>query len=107
MKRYLIFGGSSYYPSGGFADLIGDADTLDEAIATAADLEKRFPQCSFGGVEWWHVIDTQTRECVRESEEKPLGGGMQDRTVYQKDYVDGVLVAAPVKELYEHRHSTK
>lgn len=32
MKRFLIFTGSTYYPSGGIADLIGSAETLSEAV---------------------------------------------------------------------------
>jgi hypothetical protein len=32
MKNYLAFYGMVYYPSGGMDDLLGDFDTLDEAI---------------------------------------------------------------------------
>lgn len=33
MKRYLCFICAQYYPSGGMDDLIGDFETLDEALA--------------------------------------------------------------------------
>ena len=32
MKRYLTFYGSTYYPSGGMRDFIGDFDTKKEAV---------------------------------------------------------------------------
>jgi len=32
MKNYLAFYGSIYYPCGGMDDLLGDFDTLEEAI---------------------------------------------------------------------------
>lgn len=31
MKRFMLFGGRIYYPSGGMNDFIGDFDTLEEA----------------------------------------------------------------------------
>lgn len=95
MKRYLIFGGQSFYPFGGFADLVGDADTVDEAIAAAAALEQ-----ATISIEWWHIIDMETRECVRESDEKPLGGGMGDRELYHVVYMGGHLVPAAVEMPY-------
>lgn len=33
MKRFLAFYGDNYYPSGGVYDLLGDFDTLMEAVA--------------------------------------------------------------------------
>lgn len=33
MKRYLLFAGSCYYPSGGIEDFIKDFDTKEEAIS--------------------------------------------------------------------------
>lgn len=35
MKKYLLFAGHSYYPAGGAFDLIGDYDTLEEALEEA------------------------------------------------------------------------
>jgi len=53
-KRYLVFGGDSYYPSGGWSDLIGSADTLEDANAavTASDND------------WHSIIDMETGEQV-------------------------------------------
>jgi hypothetical protein len=50
MKRYLIFAGSNYYPSGGWDDFRGSTDTLDEATSIAKG----------GRHDWWHVVDTHT-----------------------------------------------
>jgi len=32
MKRYLVFYGDNYYPSGGMSDLLGSFDTLTEGV---------------------------------------------------------------------------
>lgn len=37
MKRYLLFMGNRYYPSGGMGDFRGDFDSEDEAIASIVD----------------------------------------------------------------------
>lgn len=39
MKRYLVFGFSNYYPSGGWEDHLGSFETL-EAAKTFLDTEK-------------------------------------------------------------------
>ena len=33
MKRFMLFGHDSYYPSGGWNDFEGDFDTIEEAQA--------------------------------------------------------------------------
>lgn len=53
MKRYLLFAGYGYYPSGGWDDWIGDFDTVEEAQAA----ERRG--------DWYHIIDTETKEEVK------------------------------------------
>lgn len=47
MKRYLLFAGDQYYPSGGWHDLSGEFDSIEEAE------EYVFER----GYEWWHVVD--------------------------------------------------
>ena len=32
MKRFIVFGGDNYYPTGGAGDCIGSFDTKDEAV---------------------------------------------------------------------------
>lgn len=58
MKRYLLFGGSTYYPEGGWADFRGAFDSIEEAVDYVLTLSKYYR-------EWWHVIDTHTMKLVR------------------------------------------
>lgn len=60
MKRYLLFAGEEYYPSGGWNDFRGAFDTLEEARLAA--FEPR--GCEYGY--WFHVVDTQTMKEVDE-----------------------------------------
>ena len=52
MKRYMLFAGDHYYPSGGMNDYRGDYDTLEMAIR------------STGRCDWWHVYDTKNQDTV-------------------------------------------
>jgi hypothetical protein len=54
MKRYLVFCGDSYYPSGGMNDFAGDADTREEYLAIVA-----LKTC-----DWWHVYDSIERRKI-------------------------------------------
>lgn len=57
MKRYLLFAGATFYPSGGFADFAGDFDTVEEALLkVAGDRGEYF--------DWHHVVDTETWKYV-------------------------------------------
>lgn len=53
-KRYMLFAGSEYYPSGGMDDLKGTFDTVEEA--TAEGYAKRY--------DWFHVVDRETLDVV-------------------------------------------
>lgn len=71
---FLLFAGSFYYPWGGWDDLIGVFDTMEEAIArgTAKEL------CGHSNVEWnefdWcQVVDLNTLEVVYEWEDDSGG----------------------------------
>ncbi len=48
MKRYLLFGGEIYYPSGGWKDLLGSADSLEELMEQPVE--------TF--IDWLHIVDT-------------------------------------------------
>jgi hypothetical protein len=69
MKRFLLFAGEIYYASGGFHDLIGSFDSLEEAVS---DAENDAPEVS-GFRQWWHVFDLDARKVVAQSEKKPHG----------------------------------
>lgn len=55
LKRFFLFSGDTYYPSGGWHDFTASYDTLEEAIAAAKSL---------GKYEWFHVIDSTDGEEV-------------------------------------------
>jgi hypothetical protein len=64
MKRYLLFAGEIYYPIGGWDDLKGSFETIDEAKAAASgDPPHKYE------FDWWHVIDAVTGEKVLERTE--------------------------------------
>lgn len=57
-KRYLIFGGNEYR-QGGWHDLQGTAETLEDAIAIMSHLD-------YQNRAWWHIVDTETMAIVNE-----------------------------------------
>jgi len=59
MKRYLLFAGSLYYPSGGWDDLVESFDTVDECIAQA--------KANSYVMDWWQIVDTTTWQQVKEA----------------------------------------
>lgn len=61
MKKYLLFAGSRFYPSGGWNDFKGDHHTHFAAIEAAANLD---------GIEWWHVVEAETGKVVARGERK-------------------------------------
>jgi len=58
VKRFWVFGGDVYYPSGGIEDLKLKTDELAQALNAA----KRFE----GNHSWAHVYDTYLAEVVFE-----------------------------------------
>lgn len=58
MRRYLLFTGSCYYPSGGWNDFYSAHDTIEEAEAIGM---KHWN----GAYNWWHVIDSTIGEEVK------------------------------------------
>jgi hypothetical protein len=44
--KFLVFGGSDYYPIGGLGDLQGAHSSQEEALAVATS----------GDLDWWHVV---------------------------------------------------
>lgn len=60
MKRYLVFAGNYYYPSGGWNDFHSAYDTLEEA----RELTKKMKSEAGLWEDWCHIIDIQTGEEV-------------------------------------------
>jgi len=55
MKRYALFGGENYHPSGGMDDLVATSDVFDELEAMAVNPGTRD---KYGcRIEWWHIAD--------------------------------------------------
>ena len=51
-KRYWLFGGDTYYPSGGMADFSDSFHTLEAAEESAKNQEYKF--------DWHHIYDSKT-----------------------------------------------
>jgi hypothetical protein len=58
LRRYLLFMGHNYYPSGGWNDFEASFDTLKDAMTKARDEEESY--C--GG--WWQIVDLRSGELV-------------------------------------------
>ena len=67
MKRYLLFSGYSYYPSGGWRDFKGSFDGLEEALQAGHKcMQQPDPGCTAADGPWCHVVDSATGEKVHE-----------------------------------------
>lgn len=67
MFHYLLFGGETYYALGGAHDLIDDFPTLDDARIEGSAL------LAEGGIDWWHVYDTKSKQIVARSTNQAHG----------------------------------
>lgn len=65
MKRFLLFAGDTYYPSGGWQDFKKSFDTVLEAVKTAAGNTKD-TDLKGGTWDWWQVVDLETGKMVEE-----------------------------------------
>lgn len=54
LKRYLAFGYDTYYPGGGWSDLVGSYDTVGEAVEIVAKWDL------------WEIVDLTTGEIVKQ-----------------------------------------
>ena len=73
MKRYLVFGGESYYARGGWNDFLVSFDELHQAksFISAWKAEDRRTH------EWAHIIDSHNWGIVIRTEEIPYGDPTQ------------------------------
>ncbi len=63
-KRYLLFGGSEYYPEGGMLDFISDHDTVEEALDAELKWSKNYGKESGADGVWSHIWDMELHRCV-------------------------------------------
>lgn len=55
-KRYLLFAGEYYYPSGGFNDYKGSFDSIEEAISNVMSYH-----------DWYHIVDLDTLKIIKDA----------------------------------------
>lgn len=55
MKRYLLFHGMDYYPSGGMLDLTKNSDNLEDLLSFISKLD----YC-----EWAHIYDCEEAKII-------------------------------------------
>ena len=58
MKRFLVFAGTTYYPSGGWHDLHSTHDSAEEAVSA---VNQHVGEDSLG---WSHAVDTSTAKVI-------------------------------------------
>jgi hypothetical protein len=77
VKQFWLFGGESYYATGGMNDFIADFESLYDAIVDAEKRESSIQTYDTiktrDYVEWWHVVDVTSGKIVKESECDPYG----------------------------------
>jgi hypothetical protein len=65
MKRYLLFCGNNYYPNGGWSDLIGAFDTIEECGPPNHFVDRYGDTVE---VDWWHLVDTEVLAIIDQGE---------------------------------------
>lgn len=88
MKRYAVFAGTRFYATGGANDLVGFADTLEEAW----DLVDAVPYFDTifktGDGAWCHAMDVTTGALVPRDGWKSEGIGFSIREEMNRGRVD-------------------
>ena len=82
MKRFWLFAGDHYYPSGGIQDFIGDFDDLEDARAKV----RHHRENSTWGLDpdftydWYHIVDMDTRKKIEQD------GEPRDTSIDEKSF---------------------
>ena len=64
MKRYWLFAGHSYYPSGGMRDYVDSFDSIDNAVNAFNDYNSSEYMEGFE-LDWYEVMDTESMKVVK------------------------------------------
>lgn len=56
LKRFLVFAGWNYYPSGGMEDFVGSSDSSIEAIDM---MRAKLKEIDMGELSWAHIWDQE------------------------------------------------
>lgn len=65
MRRFLLFTGRDYYPSGGWNDFVRDFETEEDAVVLGKALLRAADTSADG--QWAHVVDTETGQMTEVS----------------------------------------
>lgn len=65
MKKFILFGGSTFYPCGGWEDYINSFAELGEAI-----FEARKQMKNDGFTTWAHIVCLDTNDIVWDSDKQ-------------------------------------
>lgn len=57
-KRYLLFAGEYYYPSGGFNDYVGSFESISDALSNVMSHH-----------DWYHIVDLESLKIIDEDSE--------------------------------------
>ena len=68
-RRFCVFAGNDYYPSGGWHDFRASRDTLEEAMRAAEELSSG----EGWTLDWWQIFDLQERRVVAQSRYQGYG----------------------------------
>jgi hypothetical protein len=68
-RRYCVFAGADYYPSGGWHDFRLSRDALEVAVHAAEQLIEDEAL----GFSWWQVFDMDQRRVVAQSQYQGYG----------------------------------
>jgi len=64
---FALFAGDTYYPTGGWDDLVGVYETLREAeVAANYGWKDRYDTDAVQPYDWYHIVDLDTRKVVSE-----------------------------------------
>lgn len=62
LKRFWLFAFDSYYPAGGLGDMVGEYDTLEEAVKVGREK----------GRDHWEVLDMNSNTIIDDHDKHPV-----------------------------------
>jgi len=68
--RYLLFGGSCYYPSGGMNDLITKSNDRSLLVKIVEQLTEE-DENGIGEIDWYQIYDQETEKIIIKSKHQP------------------------------------
>jgi len=95
MKRFLVFYGDNYYPSGGWDDFRGDYDSMQKAERVVRQM---------GHADWLQIVDTESGS-VRKFYSRVLKDGAQPDG--PEEYSDSRHVPFCVKQTSLNRYEVR